>query len=59
MSDKKVCLITGATSGIGKAAGLSLARQGMSIVMVSRNKEKGESVRAAVAEKWSQSPCRM
>jgi NAD(P)-dependent dehydrogenase (short-subunit alcohol dehydrogenase family) len=51
MSDKKVCLITGATSGIGKATLLSLARQGMSIVMVSRNKEKGESVRAAITEK--------
>jgi retinol dehydrogenase-14 len=50
MSDKKVCLITGATSGIGKAAGFSLARQGMSIIMVSRNKEKGESIRAAIAE---------
>jgi short-subunit dehydrogenase len=50
MSDTKVCLITGATSGIGKAAVLSLDRQGMAIVMVSRNKEKGESVRAAIAE---------
>ncbi|MDP2886693.1 MAG: SDR family NAD(P)-dependent oxidoreductase [Ignavibacteria bacterium] len=50
MSDNKVYLITGATSGIGKAAVLSLARQGTSIVMVSRNKEKGESVRAAIAE---------
>jgi NAD(P)-dependent dehydrogenase (short-subunit alcohol dehydrogenase family) len=50
MSDKKVCLITGATSGIGKAAGISLARQGMSIIMVSRNKEKGESIRAAIVE---------
>lgn len=51
MCDKKVCLITGATSGIGKATLLSLARQGMSIVMVSRNKEKGESVRAAITDK--------
>jgi len=51
MSDKKACLITGATSGIGKATLLSLARQGMSIVMVSRNKEKGESVRAAITNK--------
>ena len=51
MSDKKVCLITGATSGIGKATLLSLAQQGMSIVMVSRNKEKGESVRSAITEK--------
>jgi len=51
MSGKKVCLITGATSGIGKATLLSLAQQGMSIVMVSRNKEKGESVRAAITEK--------
>ena len=51
MSDKKVCLITGATSGIGKATLASLAQQGMSIVMVSRNKEKGESVRSAITEK--------
>ena len=45
MSNGKTCLITGATSGIGKATALSLAQQGASTLLVSRNKEKGETVR--------------
>ena len=32
--DEKVCLITGATSGIGKATAMGLASMGASVVMV-------------------------
>jgi retinol dehydrogenase 14 len=48
MMDGKTCLITGATSGIGKATTLSLARRGATTLMVSRNKRKGELVRGEI-----------
>lgn len=38
----KVCMITGANSGIGKAAALGLARLGATIVMVCRDRQRGE-----------------
>ena len=41
--DGRVCLITGANSGIGKETALGLARMGATIIMVSRNAEKGEA----------------
>jgi NAD(P)-dependent dehydrogenase (short-subunit alcohol dehydrogenase family) len=43
----KVTLITGGTSGIGKAAAMALAAMGAEVVVTGRNKERGE---AAVAE---------
>jgi NAD(P)-dependent dehydrogenase (short-subunit alcohol dehydrogenase family) len=38
----KVCLITGANSGIGKETALGLAQMGATVVMVSRDHIKGE-----------------
>lgn len=38
----KVCLITGATSGIGKAAAKELAAMGAEIIVAGRNQEKAE-----------------
>src|ERR1700739_2603640 len=38
----KVCLITGANSGIGKVTALELARMGATVVMVSRDQARGE-----------------
>jgi NAD(P)-dependent dehydrogenase (short-subunit alcohol dehydrogenase family) len=43
----KVVLITGGTSGIGKAAATALAAMGAEVVVTGRNRERGE---AAVAE---------
>lgn len=40
----KVCLITGATEGIGKAAALDLARRHVDLTIVGRNREKTERV---------------
>ncbi len=40
----KIALITGATSGIGKAAAIELARQGASIIMVGRDIIRGNLV---------------
>lgn len=39
----RVCLVTGATSGIGKATALGLARLGATIGLVARDKERGEA----------------
>lgn len=39
----KVCVITGANSGIGYEAALGLARDGARIVMVCRNRQRGEA----------------
>jgi len=49
MSDK-VCVVTGATGGIGKVAAIGLARTGASVVLVCRDRGRGEEVRAAIRE---------
>ena len=38
----KICIVTGANSGIGFVTARELARMGATVVMISRNKEKGE-----------------
>src|SRR5215203_5258725 len=50
---EKVCLITGATSGIGKATAMGLATMGASVVMVGRDRGRGEAVMAEIKEKSS------
>jgi NAD(P)-dependent dehydrogenase (short-subunit alcohol dehydrogenase family) len=45
----KVCLVTGATSGIGKATATGLAAQGATVVLACRNREKGEAVKQEIA----------
>jgi NAD(P)-dependent dehydrogenase (short-subunit alcohol dehydrogenase family) len=41
----RVALITGATSGIGKATAAGLAQLGATVLLVARNQAKGETVR--------------
>ncbi|MHB1454779.1 MAG: SDR family NAD(P)-dependent oxidoreductase [Saccharofermentanales bacterium] len=48
----KVCVITGATSGVGLEALRALARGGASIIMVSRNAEKAEAIRREITGIW-------
>ena len=44
----RVCLITGATSGIGRAAALALARLGATAILVARDRARGETALATV-----------
>lgn len=44
-----VCIVTGATSGIGRVTALELARMGATVVLVARSAERGEATRAALA----------
>ena len=44
----KVCVVTGATSGIGKAAAAALARQGAQVVLVGRDRGRAEAAAAAM-----------
>lgn len=45
----KVCLITGATSGVGEATALGLARLGATTILVGRDPEKGRAAVARIA----------
>lgn len=47
MADR-VCLVTGANAGIGKATALGMAKMDATVVMVSRNRKKGEVALSAV-----------
>ncbi len=53
MSDMKgkICLITGSNSGIGKETAVGLARMGATVVMVVRNRERGEKAKAEIIQK--------
>lgn len=46
----KICLVTGANSGIGKETALGLAQRGATVVMVCRNSHKGEVARKEIQE---------
>lgn len=46
----KVCLVTGSSSGIGKVTARELARMGATVVMVCRNRAKGEVALAEIKE---------
>jgi NAD(P)-dependent dehydrogenase (short-subunit alcohol dehydrogenase family) len=44
----QVCVVTGATSGIGKAAAAALARQGAEVIVVGRDPGRAEATAAAI-----------
>jgi len=45
----RVCLVTGASGGLGKATALGLARLGATVVMGCRDESRGEADRAEIA----------
>ena len=49
--EKKICIITGANSGIGFATSLSLAKLGHEIVMVCRSRERGSAAKKEIISK--------
>ncbi|MEP7200110.1 MAG: SDR family oxidoreductase [Chloroflexota bacterium] len=46
----KVCLVTGATAGIGQVTARVLAQQGATVIVVGRNREKSERTVAQIAQ---------
>jgi NAD(P)-dependent dehydrogenase (short-subunit alcohol dehydrogenase family) len=48
----KTCVITGTTSGIGRAAAEALAAMGARIVMVARDKQRGEATLAKLRDRF-------
>ena len=45
----RVCVVTGASGGIGKAAAAGLAARGATVVLVVRSRERGEAARDEIA----------
>jgi NAD(P)-dependent dehydrogenase (short-subunit alcohol dehydrogenase family) len=45
----KVCPVTGANAGLGRAITLGLARMGATVVMVCRSRERGEAAQADIS----------
>jgi NAD(P)-dependent dehydrogenase (short-subunit alcohol dehydrogenase family) len=51
----QVCIVTGSTSGIGKAAVFGLARLGATVVMIARNAELAQQTKADVVRETGNS----
>ena len=49
--DKKLCVITGANSGIGKQAAIQIARRGYHVIIGCRSRERGEAALKEIIEK--------
>lgn len=45
----KVCIITGGSAGIGRATALALAKQGATVVILGRSRQRGEQARTEIA----------
>lgn len=53
--DGKVCIVTGANAGIGKATAVGLAKLGATVVMVCRSRERGEAARQEIIDRSGRS----
>ena len=47
----KTCLVTGASSGLGKETALGLARAGAMVLLVARDRERGEAAAAEIRQR--------
>src|SRR6266849_3255526 len=47
----KICMVTGANSGIGKATALARAQMGATVVMVCRDRARGEEAKSEITTK--------
>ncbi len=47
----KICLVTGSNSGIGKETAIALAKMGATVVMVVRNRERGEKAQREIIKR--------
>ena len=50
MTDQKAAIITGGSSGIGRAAAVALAKQGVKIAIAARRAKEGEETVRLVKE---------
>jgi len=48
----RICMVTGASSGIGRATAVELARLGATVILVCRNRSKGEAVLDEIRHKY-------
>jgi NAD(P)-dependent dehydrogenase (short-subunit alcohol dehydrogenase family) len=53
MTDQKVAIVTGGTSGIGRAAAIALAKEGVKVVVAARRAIEGEETVRLVKEAGS------
>lgn len=54
VSNIKTCIITGATSGVGRAAAYQLAKLNVQVVLLGRNIHKGTSIADNIRERYGQ-----
>jgi NAD(P)-dependent dehydrogenase (short-subunit alcohol dehydrogenase family) len=47
----KICMVTGATSGIGKETALGLAQMGATVVIIGRDRARGEAAQSEIKTK--------
>jgi NAD(P)-dependent dehydrogenase (short-subunit alcohol dehydrogenase family) len=52
VDENKYALITGATSGIGKAAAIQLAEKGYSLLIIARSEDKFKDLRNEIKRNW-------
>jgi retinol dehydrogenase-12 len=52
-SEEPICLITGATEGVGRATALELAKRGFRVVVAARSQAKADALKAEIEAKAS------
>ena len=57
--EQKIALITGANSGLGKAVTMVLSKMGIHVVMLCRDRIRGEAAQAEVEKKTGEKPTLM